>query len=47
METKGNKLLHNIKTRWISMLSPMKFVFEKYRPLLLKMVIDSQQLCPR
>ncbi len=28
METKGNKFFHNIKTKWISMLSPMKHVFE-------------------
>jgi ABC-type polysaccharide/polyol phosphate export permease len=41
METKGNKLLCNIKIRWISMLNPMKHVLEEYRLLLLKMAIDS------
>jgi len=41
METKGNKLLHNIKTKWISMLNPMKGVLEKYHSLLLEMVIYS------
>jgi hypothetical protein len=41
METKGNKLLCNIKIEWISMLSPLKHVLEANHPLLMKMVIDS------
>jgi uncharacterized circularly permuted ATP-grasp superfamily protein len=41
METKRNKLLHNIKIWWISMLSPLKHVLEEYRPLLMKMTLDS------
>jgi hypothetical protein len=30
MEIKGNKLFCNIKIRWISMLNPLKHVFEEY-----------------
>jgi hypothetical protein len=41
METKVNKIVWNIKTQWINMLSPLKCVFEKYQPVLMKMVIDS------
>ncbi len=41
METKGLKILNNVKTHWISMLSPFKWVLQKYRPLLLKMALDS------
>jgi hypothetical protein len=40
METKGNKFSHNVKMCWISMLSPMKHVICKYRPLLMKMALD-------
>jgi hypothetical protein len=41
MEIKVNKLFQNIKTQWISMLSPLKCMFEEYQPLLMKMVVDS------
>jgi hypothetical protein len=29
METKGFKILHNIKTRWINMATPSKVVLEE------------------
>jgi uncharacterized circularly permuted ATP-grasp superfamily protein len=41
METKKNKLLHNIKIWWISILSPLKHVLKEYRPLLMKMTLDA------
>jgi hypothetical protein len=41
METKGNKLLRNIKTQWINILSPLKHLLEEYYPLLMKMALDS------
>jgi hypothetical protein len=41
METKGLKLLRNVKTRWISMLNPTKRVNAKYMiKLLVKMGLD-------
>ncbi len=40
LETKGNKLLHNVETRWIFMLSPPKKVFAKYKSLVVKMKDD-------
>ncbi len=39
-ETKGRKILQNVKTRWISMLSPLKRVLSEYRTLLVKMYSD-------
>jgi hypothetical protein len=41
METKGNKLLCDIRTQWINMLSPLKCMLEDYCHLLMKMVVDS------
>ncbi len=41
METKGNKILWNIKTRWISMISLVKCVLSKYRTLFMKMALDA------
>jgi hypothetical protein len=41
METKGNKLLHNIKTQWISILCPLKHLLEEFHLLLMKMALDS------
>ena len=41
MHSKGLKILKNIKTRWISMLSPSVRVMSEYRPLLVKMYLDS------
>jgi hypothetical protein len=41
METKGNKLLQNMKYSWISMLSPLKHVLFEYHTLLMKMALDA------
>ncbi len=40
METKGNKILHNVKTTWISMFSLAKIMMVQYKTLLVKMVMD-------
>jgi hypothetical protein len=40
METKGLKLLRNVKTRWDSMLSPTKWVMVEYKTLLMKMALN-------
>jgi hypothetical protein len=34
METKGNKILKNVKTRWMSMLDPLKRIMVEYKPFL-------------
>jgi hypothetical protein len=36
----GNKLLKNIKTQWILMLSPSKRVLNEYKTVVVKMVQD-------
>ena len=41
MHSKGLKILKNVKTRWISMLSPAIRVMNEYRVLLVKMALDS------
>ncbi len=41
LETKGLKLLKNIKFHWISMLNPLKCVLGKYKSLVVKMHIDA------
>ncbi len=41
LETKNLKILNNVKTLWVSMLTPFKRVLQKYCPLLLKMAFDS------
>jgi hypothetical protein len=41
MKTKGNKILWNIKTRWIYMISLAKRVLFKYRTLFMKMALDA------
>jgi len=41
METKKTKILRNVKTQWISMLSPAKHIMAKYKTLVMKMAIDS------
>jgi hypothetical protein len=41
LQTKGNKLLCNVKTYWINMLSPMKQVYSKNFPLIIKMHAES------
>jgi hypothetical protein len=40
METKGNKMLKNIETRWISMRSPAKRIMSEYTTLMVKMGFD-------
>jgi hypothetical protein len=44
LESKGNKLLKNIKTRWISMLSSCKRIFAKHKLLVVKMVEDNDHI---
>ncbi len=41
MKIKGNKILHNIKIRWIFMINLVKEVLFKYRILLMKMTLDA------
>jgi hypothetical protein len=41
METKGLKILCNIKTKWISMVAPSKVVLEEFKILLVKMAKDA------
>jgi hypothetical protein len=40
METKGNKILCNIKTKWTSMINPIKRVLPEYYTLFMKMALD-------
>ena len=47
METKGLKILRNIKTRWISMLAPAVRVMNEYRTLLVKFQQDSSVRKPK
>jgi len=41
METKGLKMLKNVKTQWISLPYPLWIILSKYMPLLAKMFMDS------
>ena len=41
MQSKDLKILKNIQTRWIRMLSPAMQVMKEYRVLLVKMFMDS------
>jgi len=41
LETKGLKLLCNIKTRWISMLNPLKWLLIEHKSLVVKMYMDA------
>jgi hypothetical protein len=41
LEIKGNKILRNVKTRWISMLSLAKRLMVEYRTFLVKMALDN------
>jgi len=43
MQAKGVKILKNVQTSWISMLSPAVRVMNEYRVLLVKMSVDSQR----
>jgi hypothetical protein len=40
MQTQGNKLFLNVKTCWILMLEPTKWVMNEYRILVVKMALD-------
>jgi hypothetical protein len=40
LQSKGGKILNNVKIRWISVLSPLRRVLSEYRVLLVKMYID-------
>jgi hypothetical protein len=41
METKGLKLLKNVKTRWVSLIEPLRSVIQEFRVLLAKMKVES------
>jgi len=34
MESKGNKILKNVKMQWMFMLNPLKKIMSQYKPLL-------------
>jgi hypothetical protein len=40
LHLKSRKILNNVKTRWISMLSPLKRVLSEFRVLIMKMCTD-------
>jgi hypothetical protein len=40
METKGNKILKNVKMWWIFMLNPLKKIMSKYKPFLAIMQVN-------
>jgi hypothetical protein len=40
LETKGNKMLHHVNIKRISMLFPIKGFFEEYKPLVVEMNND-------
>ena len=41
METKGLKLLKHVKTRWVSLIEPLKRIIQEYRVLIAKMKADN------
>jgi len=41
LATRGQKLLQNVKTRWINMLNLLKCVMSKYKSLIVKIHLDS------
>lgn len=41
MQTKGNKIQRNIKTHWISMLSPAQRLINEYKTLIIKIAEDA------
>jgi hypothetical protein len=41
METKGLKMLKNVKIQWISLLYPLWIILSKYMSLLAKMFMDN------
>ena len=44
LETKGLKILRQVKTRWLSMMSPAIRVMNEYRTLVVKMMEDQQDV---
>ncbi len=40
METKWNRILKNVKMRWMSMFKPFKVIMVNYHPLLVVMQVD-------
>jgi hypothetical protein len=41
METKGLKLLKHVKTRWVSLIEPLRRIIQEYRVLIAKMKADN------
>ena len=41
METKGLKLLKNVKTRWVSLIEPLTRIIQEYKVLLVTMKVDN------
>jgi hypothetical protein len=44
MKAKGNKILQNVRTHWINMLSPTKRALSMYMPLIANMAKDIPSL---
>jgi hypothetical protein len=44
LQTKGLKILKQVKTRWLSMMSPAIRVMNKYRTLVVKMMEDQDEV---
>ncbi len=44
VETRGLKILQNVKVHWISMLEPLKCVSATYKTLILKMAHDNASI---
>jgi hypothetical protein len=44
METKGNKILKNVKTQWMSMLDLLKRIMVEYKSLLAIMQADQNSI---
>jgi len=40
VETEGQQMLHNLKTRWISLLEPLRRIVDEYKTLVVKMRED-------
>jgi hypothetical protein len=41
IDTKGLKIIKNVKTRWLSLLEPMKRIMIEFRTILEKMEVDA------
>ncbi len=41
VETKGLKVFQNVKTKWINMLAPLKWVGKEFKTLIVKMVANN------